>query len=117
MIFATATRAVDWRFVFAEGAQVLAVHIEGAMAPTVTGVPRDVPLTVRSRAFGDRNAAGRVRTLDAADPDDASAREIRANLARFEKMYAGLPMTIFEKHTLARVTLVDEADSTARRPE
>ncbi len=114
VIFATATRAVDWRFVFSEKANVLAVHVEGALSPTVTGVPRDVPLTIRSRAFGDRDAAGRVKQLDGSEPDDANAREIRANLARFTDMYDGLPMTIFEKHTLARVALVDEDNSNLR---
>ncbi len=112
VIFATATRAVDWRFVFAEDAKVLAVHVEGALAPTITGVPRDVPLTVRSRAFGDRDAAGRVRQIAADEPDDANTREIRANLARFQESYPGLPMTIFEQHTLERVTLIDEGSET-----
>ena len=112
VIFATATRATDWRFVFAEDAEVLAVHVEGALAPTVTGVPRDVPLTVRSRAYGDRDAAGRVREIAAGEPDDANTREIRANLARFQDSYPGLPMTIFEQHTLERVTLIDEGAET-----
>lgn len=107
VVIATASRAVNWRFKFSQGAKVLAVHVEGARAPTVTGVPDGVPLTVRSDAYGDRNVAAQVKILADQDATDGESRRIRADLARFRDMYPGSPLVIYSKNTLDRARLVN----------
>lgn len=109
VIIATAYQAVDWRFAFSSGRNVLAVHVEGHKAPTVSGVPPGIPLTVRSRAYGDRNVAGRVRILTGKERDNSETRSIRASLDRFQQMYPGSPMVIYERSKLDRVIVTDQA--------
>ncbi len=105
VIVATASRAVDWRFEFSQGAKVLAVHVEGPRAPTVTGVPRDVPLTVRSNAYGDRKVAAQVKILTDQDATDGESQRVRADLERFRDMYPGSALVIYGKYTLDRARL------------
>lgn len=107
VIIATASEAVDWHFEFARDANVLAVHVEGYRAPTVSGVPQEIPLVVRSFEYGDRNAAPRVRVLTDKDRDNSETRAIRASLERFQQMYRGSALTIYEKTRLDRVILTD----------
>ena len=107
VIIATAARPVDWRFEFAQGAKVLAVHVEGVGAPAVTGVPRDVPLTVRSNAYGDRKVAARVRVLTNLDGAGGEISRIRADLERFRDMYPGSALVIYSEYRLDRAQLTN----------
>lgn len=115
VIIATATEAVDWRFEFSPGANVQAVHVEGHRSPTVTGVPQEVSLIVRSSEYGDRKVAARVRVLTDKDRHNSETRGIRASLERFQQIYPGSALTIYEKNRLDRVLLTDATRNSGGR--
>ena len=111
VIFASADSNVDWYFEVAENADVLAVYIEGRSAPTVTGLPDEIPLTVRSAVFGDPDAAGHIRNLKPSGRDKRGTRDSRAGLARLIEMYPGSEIVLYERRTMQTVTLTDPLPS------
>ena len=109
VIVATAVDAVNWQFDIAKGANLLAIHIEGTRAPTMSGVPANIPIIVRSEDYGDRDTAGRITKLD------NTKRNLR-HVDRFFESYNGSVVTLIADGVLNSVTVNDATQNPKTQP-
>lgn len=105
---------VDWRVHVKGEIQLLAVHVEGLGAPTVTGVPQSVPLKVRSRAYGDSDTASPLSLPR--DGDRSEHPRTLRDLARLRSFYAGASIALHSRRRLGTASLTDNTDFVAVAP-
>lgn len=105
VIIASAHRAVEWRFSLKKPQNIVAVHVEGLEPPAVSGVPANIPLSIRSVAYGDRDAMGYIPKPD--DEKNVTARDRKAlqQIARFQDMYKGSRTFMFGKYALEALAI------------
>ena len=110
VLIATAYRPIRWRLELGAETELLAVHVEGIGVPSIEGVPDDVPLVIKSNAFGDREAAGYIDLPKEMPPKGTHRATISRQLERFMNLYPGSTIMLYGEYTLDEVVIGPDSD-------
>lgn len=100
VIVVSAHRAVEWRFSLKNPEHIVAIHVEGLEPPAVSGVPANIPLSIRSVAYGDQNATSYIPRPNDEKAMTARDKQALQQIAKFQDMYQGSQTFLFGKYKL-----------------